>query len=74
MNAQSGRALLEEPKTGHEAVMRLLLRNKADFNLLSHHIGKRLPEIQGEDWEKIMQLLFRELGLPWEQKEYPSRS
>lgn len=59
MNAQSGLALRNASENDQEAVMRLLLKNKADVNFVFLDNGKALEGISIDDHEAVIQLLLK---------------
>lgn len=58
VDAESGLALRWASKNGWEAVMRLLVQNKADVNLAFEDYGKSLRGIPVDDREAVIQLLL----------------
>lgn len=63
VNAQSGLALREESESCRVAVMRLLLKNKANVNLLFHDDAKELRGILLDDHEAVIRVLLKEISL-----------
>lgn len=62
VNAHSGCALRKASENCQEAVMRLMLKNKADVHLLFNDSEQSLQGIPVDDHEAVIQLLFKELG------------
>lgn len=72
MDAESGRALRKASERGHEAVMRLLLENKANVNLAFPDSGEALQGISVDDHEAVLRLLLEGMMIASDKGEMDS--